>query len=37
MKNFYAFVDYKDHSSAVEAIAKVNGTNLFGNDKITVQ
>lgn len=37
MKNFYAFVDYKDHESAVAAIAKTNGTSLFGNDKIVVQ
>jgi len=37
MKNFYAFVDYKEHSAAVEAIQKVNGIALFGNDKILVQ
>jgi len=37
MKNFYAFVDYKDHESAVAAIAKTNGTSIFGNDKIVVQ
>lgn len=37
MKQFYAFVDYEDHESAVEAIKQMNGTTFVNGEHLSVQ
>jgi len=36
MKNFYAFVDYEDHESAVEAIKGMDGQTFVNGELLTV-
>lgn len=37
MKQYYAFVDYEDHESAVDAIQKMNKTVFVNGEFLTVQ
>ena len=36
MKNKYAFIDFKHHADAVDAIKRFNGKNQYG-DTLTVE
>lgn len=37
MKNDYAFVDFTNHESAVEAIKEMNGATFINGEKLTVE
>ena len=37
MKNKYAFIDFKDHRDAVDAIKRMNGKNVYGDILIVEQ
>jgi RNA recognition motif-containing protein len=36
MKNFYAFVDFMEHSAAVDAVAEMNGQTFINGELLTV-
>ena len=36
MKNFYAFVDYEEHESAVQAVKEMDGKTFVNGELLTV-